>query len=195
MTDFATPTTDAATPATPVTTGEGVIDALRRQVVLYEQISSLAGRQSELVESGQTEELLSLLGDRQRLIAGLTAINAQLEPVRAEWSVFAASLSDSQRSAVASLASRIDQLRQSILKQDDQDRAALSAARDRVGRDLRKLSQTGQAARAYQSGRMVGSESNAASTSTVAAGDESTPGYPGSQASMPVSSRFTDRKG
>lgn len=147
--------------------GPALIISLQRQLSLYETLNSLAQRQGALIGVGDGSPLIEMLGQRQRIIDELQALHIEFETKRLRESALTAV----QRRTAAELTELIGAIRARILEQDERDRAALREARGQVAGELRKLSHTGSAARAYGSG---------AALESVAA---------------PRVSRFTDRQG
>ncbi|MFQ5501913.1 MAG: hypothetical protein ACE5EQ_06380, partial [Phycisphaerae bacterium] len=65
--------------------GDRLVSLLQHQQTLYRQLRLLADRQKALVVRDDTESLLTLLAERQRLVDGLVGLNAQLAPFRENW--------------------------------------------------------------------------------------------------------------
>ena len=70
-----TPAETASYPDVPT-----LIELLKRQQALYQQLQQMGEQQSALVAEGQTEPLIALLGRRQILIDQIAALNRSLEP-------------------------------------------------------------------------------------------------------------------
>ncbi len=127
----------------------GLIDLLEQQRAIYEQLQTLSHRQSELVASGDAEPLLSVLSQRQRLIDDLTQLNGQLEPYKQNWPALWARLDSDTQKTVQGLIDQVQLLLGQIVAQDEKDRVALSAQRERTSSEIKQL-RTGSAInRAY----------------------------------------------
>ena len=63
----------------------GLIALVQEQLGLYEQLELLSVRQSALVESEDTDALLEVLNERQKLIEYITDVSARMTPYRARW--------------------------------------------------------------------------------------------------------------
>jgi hypothetical protein len=138
---------------------------LEDQAGLYRQLHALSSSQGALVD-GQPDALLAVLAQRQNLIDRLMDSNRKLEPYRDRWLAVTAGLAPAQRQRMADLLEQIGKYRQAIASQDDEDCRRLGEARSELARELARVNNSGQAARAYQ---------------TLNA--------------RPTSSRFTDRRG
>jgi len=126
-----------------------LLDLLEQQRDLYARLSELSDQQSELISSGQTDELLNVLSKRQQLVEQLTQINSRLSPYRDHWSEVAERLPAGDRDRLRRLLDEVQQLLQRILDRDEQDRVELQSARERVGQQLQKTSRAGTARKAY----------------------------------------------
>lgn len=127
-----------------------LIELLKRQQTLYEQLQQMGDEQSALVADGRTEPLIALLGRRQIVIDQIAGLNRSLEPYRADWDELLDTLSAEQRATVTSLVNDVQSLLARIMEQDDRDRAALQDAQSRVGGELKKVNRGNQAAAAYK---------------------------------------------
>lgn len=128
-----------------------LIDALSRQRALYEQLQTLGGRQSALIAEGATEQLLGLLGERQRLVDQLADLSSGVAPLRERWPRIAAQLDTAQRTRIDDLLEQVEALLADILKQDEADRRQLQDAKQRIAGDLQRGQRGGQAMAAYRS--------------------------------------------
>ncbi|NQU75718.1 MAG: hypothetical protein HQ546_05325, partial [Planctomycetes bacterium] len=102
-----------------------LIELLTRQREVYQRLRELAKRQRRPIEDDQPEDLLRILGDRQRLIAEMNEINSALEPFRSRWDQLRVSISENQRMQVSDLVADVQQLLAEILDQDQGDCDAL----------------------------------------------------------------------
>jgi endonuclease/exonuclease/phosphatase (EEP) superfamily protein YafD len=131
--------------------GEDVLCLLREQAALYGRLELQAERQHRLVTRDDTETLLALLADRQRISVELQRLAQQFEPVRREWSSVHQSLSRDQRNEADSLLSEIKERLRRVMESDEQDARALSARKQSVATALRSTHTAGEAISAYRS--------------------------------------------
>jgi hypothetical protein len=130
----------------------GLLDLLARQRDLYTQLKALSDQQASLIADGETEQLLTLLAHRQRLVDGLTKLNRDLTAYRQAIPDLQTGLRPAERQRVRELMDEVDGLLHAIIEQDDRDRQQLHAAQQRVGQQLRQTSRSGTALNAYRSG-------------------------------------------
>lgn len=101
--------------------GRRLAEMLAQQRDAYRRLHELAQTQRGAIESEKPEELLRILGQRQRLIAELTEINEQLEPLRSRWGDIRPALPASERLRISELVDEVQHLLVGILDQDQGD--------------------------------------------------------------------------
>lgn len=126
-----------------------LVAMLQRQRALYVQLQELSQRQSPLVEQGQAEALLEVLGRRQKLIDELMRINEQVAPYREDWPRVWRQVPESDRPEVSDLLKDVSDRLAAILDQDESDRRRLQSSHDSVKTELRRVSGGTLAVRAY----------------------------------------------
>lgn len=127
-----------------------LVKLLGQQRDLYLQLKTLSDQQASLIVEGQTEQLLSLLGHRQRLVDALTRLNKELNALRSGAGDLQSHLSEEERVQVRALMSEVDGLLHAIIAQDDRDRRDLQSAQQKVGSQLRHVARGGMANNAYR---------------------------------------------
>lgn len=141
MTPLATDTTDLVS----------LVALLKKQQAIYQQLRQLSDQQATLIDQGQPEPLLALLGQRQKLIDDAAGLNTQLDPYRRGWTSLWAGLGDADRQTIGNLVRDVQDLLGAIVQQDERDRQALQEAKGRVGAEMQKLSRGAGAVNAYRS--------------------------------------------
>jgi len=141
------PTTETPSAAAPGP--EQLLAMLSRQRDLYEQLRSLSDQQADFIAAGETERLLTLLGQRQTLVDALGEASVELSPHRAEIATLANDASQPLAGQIKSLVDEVRSLLSTIIAQDDAGRRDLEAARDEVGTQLRQTAGAPQALGAY----------------------------------------------
>jgi flagellar biosynthesis/type III secretory pathway chaperone len=131
-----------------------LLTLLAEQRDLYRSLRDLSERQRALISSDRPEELLSILRERQTLVAGLAKLNEQLAPLRRNWDVLYQGLPAELRVEANKLLQDINALLRVILKTDQEDSALLAARKQSVGQRLRDVNggQTANTAYARQTG-------------------------------------------
>jgi len=64
---------------------ELVIETLEEQLDCYRRLEKLAQKQHEHVQQGDTEGLIEVLEQRQRLVSRIVELEKELAPARSEW--------------------------------------------------------------------------------------------------------------
>jgi hypothetical protein len=129
-----------------------LIELLLHQKDLVAQLDRLADGQMELIDSGASDALLDLLGDRQRIVDELTA---------SQDSVVGLSRSLHGREDIAAgvrdrITALVDDISDRLLRvadRDEQDRARLRTARDRAAEGLSQVRTAKRARQAYVNDR------------------------------------------
>lgn len=149
MQNSGSPTSSAKSTASPLPAFPAVERLLDGQAKLYRDLEALSTRQGELIDSERTDELLTLLGEREQVLTRIQTLNDAISPVRARWQEFLTGLDAIQRSKVGTLVDQITALIEGIAERDRQDRQRMESARDRVADELAGLDRTRRAAGAY----------------------------------------------
>lgn len=127
-----------------------LVQLLTQQRDLYQQLKALSDQQATLIHEGQTDHLLSLLAQRQRLVDALTRLNQDLTEKRRAIPDLQEALEPLQRERIHKIMDEVDGLLHAIIEQDDRDRRELEAARGHVGAQLNQVHRGGAAAHAYR---------------------------------------------
>ena len=90
-----------------------------------------------------------MLALRQKLIDQLSALNNELQPYRTSWEQLYASLNEHDRQRVGELLRDAQSLLQRIVEQDERDRGKLEQWQSKVGHELKRIGDAGNALQAY----------------------------------------------
>jgi len=126
-----------------------LLTVLDTQLDLYNALDTLGSKQSELIASGDTDALLSVLGKRQTVIEHVTELNTALEPFTAAWPELLRTLPAQHREAIAQRLTTLDATVERIRRRDDDDRASLERQRQVVSRELSSAGKQRSAVSAY----------------------------------------------
>jgi len=141
-----TPETNTTPPADEA---KEVFALLERQRDLYRELKSHSDQQDELIATGATDRLLSLLAQRQKLIDGLGQVSGSLSPYRSRIAAIADQASGDLGDQMRGLVEEVRGLLESIIERDEKGKADLEAARDQVGGQIRQAAGAVAAAGAY----------------------------------------------
>lgn len=153
-----------------------LIALLTQQRDLYRSLDALSGKQQDIIAQGQAEQLLGVLSERQVIVDQLTQINQELAPLRSRMTEIADASPEEQRQTLRSLVDQVQDMLQSIIARDDEDRQKLEASKAKVGQELSRVNTAPAAINAYRANAAARDAGRAAS---YAAGG----------------ARFTDAKG
>lgn len=126
-----------------------VFTLLQKQRDLYRELKSHSERQDALIASGDTDQLLALLAQRQRLIDGLGQVSSSLAPYRSRIAAIADEASGDLGDQMRAMVEEVRELLESIIETDEKGKTDLEAARDQVGSQIRQAAGAVAAAGAY----------------------------------------------
>ena len=128
-----------------------VFALLEQQRDLYRELKSHSEQQDALIASGATDQLLSLLAQRQRLIDGLGQVSSSLAPYRSRIAAIADQATGDLGDQMRAMVEEVRVLLESIIAADEKGKTDLEAARDQVGGQIRQAADAVAAAGAYGS--------------------------------------------
>ncbi|MHC5113496.1 MAG: flagellar export chaperone FlgN [Planctomycetota bacterium] len=135
------------------TWSDELIELLERQHGLVEELSSLAARQAVLVERRQTDALLALLDDRERIIAQFTRSQEEMNRFTTDLDTRLDDVAEADRTRIQDLIGRIGDRLGEVMQRDAEDQQVLETARGDVKNELSSLNRSRQARHAYQGSR------------------------------------------
>lgn len=124
----------------------GQLDEHRR---LYQQLEGLARRQSDHIESDDTDGLLAVLAERQAVIDLLDHAQRKLEPARRDWERASPEVSQDEREHVRLLLAEVMELAARVAARDEDDRRRLESRRDEIADEMVSLTRSRKAFAAY----------------------------------------------
>lgn len=126
-----------------------LVGLLRQQRDVYQSLRTLSEKQRNLITDNRPDLLLSILKDRQDLVAALARLNEQLGPYRRNWDAMYARLPEPPRAEAAALLHDINRLLREILQSDQEDGALLATRKQAVSDEVAGLRGTATASMAY----------------------------------------------
>ena len=125
-----------------------LIKLLERQQALAEQLAGVAGKQTALIEAGDSDGLLAVLTQRQRIMDQFTAGQDSLARLSDAARLDAPAV-PATRERIGVLIEDISDTLTGIMRVDETDRSAIDAGRDRIGEALNDLTTAREARQAY----------------------------------------------
>ncbi len=117
-----------------------LIALLTQQRDYYHRLRELSDKQRSMIAGDRPELLLTILRQRQELVAALARLNNDLGPFRRNWDAMYAALPEAIRSEASQILQEINGLLRVILRNDQEDTALLSARKQAVAGDMAALS-------------------------------------------------------
>ena len=134
---------------TPTNSPGGLIALVQEQLGLYEQLEALSVRQHTLVESDDTDALLGVLNERQKLIEHISEVASRMTPFRARWDDHVNQLAESERSDLRKGLDTLAAMMSSIAARDEDDRKRMQDRRDHVKNQISGVKRGGAAVKSY----------------------------------------------
>lgn len=123
------------------------------QHALCVELDSLSRAQSAMVEGGDTDGVLEVLGRRQRIIDRMTQLNESLSPLRERREQMLGALSPAERERVRGRIDEIAAMVERVRSRDDQDRAAMERRRSSIATEITGIARGRGAVAAYSGTR------------------------------------------
>lgn len=127
----------------------GVIELLDRQRGFFRELDALSRQQTKFVGEGQTDRLLGVLAEKQRVVDRVQGVSALLQVFMGDWSERVAALPERSRVLLRTRTDELEQLAAQVQARDDSDRAALEAQSRVIADELAATARAKGAARAY----------------------------------------------
>ena len=115
-----------------------VISALAEQVECYRRLVKLAEIQHEHVQSDETQSLLEVLGQRQRELDRIAALEPALAGARGRWTEWMVGKDSASRARVESLLAETRRLLELITAADRNDAMVLQQRKLSLGREMKQ---------------------------------------------------------
>jgi len=116
--------------------GMELFDLLKRQHQYYLERRRLSKQQRALIEAEQPEELIRVLGQRQKIVDAIARIHHQSAPYRKEWQEIKELIPAQLRKSIQILLGDLQQMLDEILEDDRQDSEKLSAAKQQIHQQI-----------------------------------------------------------
>ena len=126
------------------------------QLVLAQRLDEMSRRQHALALEGDVPAILSVLADREPVVAQMTALALQFEPFAGRLGMLSARLEPADREALIERITRLDALVAGINERDEADRRTLERRRIEIGAELVGLGKGREAVSAYGTSRTPG---------------------------------------
>ncbi len=132
-----------------------LVELLEAQQALVEELSLLAARQPPLIEAGESDGLLALLADRQRIMDRLFGDQERISQLAESIDHPDGTLGGEARTRISRVAAAISGRLSQIVRSDEEDQLLIGARSQRASRMMAKLDTAKQAHSAYLRSRAV----------------------------------------
>jgi flagellar biosynthesis/type III secretory pathway chaperone len=130
-------------------TDDSILEALEQQVACYRKLAKLADQQHEHVRQSRTEDLLSVLSQRQEVLDQVAVLEQEILSAKRRWNDYLGGLPEAQRTKAQALMTESRELLEQITAADRNDALVLQQRKIEVGRALRQNAVARQVNRSY----------------------------------------------
>ncbi len=131
-----------------------LVRLLEKQEGLFRRLGALSAKQGQLVRQDKTDELLTVLGQRQQLVGELTGVSGELESYREQWDAVMATADEALRERLVAKVELLGEMAAEIARQDAADRKVLAKRRDGLAEDLTGVGRMQGAVAAYGAAKL-----------------------------------------
>ena len=130
-------------------------DARRMAVLINDQrslcieLESLSRAQATLIEGGDTDGVLEVLGKRQRIVDRMTHLNGDLTPLRENREELLGALDEASRRHVRECIDEINDLVERVRARDEEDRRTMEQRRAAIAGEIAGVTKARGAVAAY----------------------------------------------
>lgn len=134
-----------------------LLECFGREQRCYTSLLDLSRRQRELIDAGDIDLVLRVLGQKQLVLAEVADIERELEPWRRRWPRVRAELDDLSRQKLDAALHSVEELLAELIRSERESETALTASRDSVERELTRSREAAPVRRTYGSAERSGS--------------------------------------
>ncbi len=125
------------------------LEALTAECAMYVRILELTRKQRQLAESGNAEDLLSVLAEKGKLTEDAARISEESHELKNNWGARATQLAAEDAARGQQLLDRIAEVLKEILAEEDACQGVIGKRREGAMEDLLRLQKGKKIARAY----------------------------------------------
>ncbi|MGP1310931.1 MAG: flagellar export chaperone FlgN [Phycisphaerales bacterium] len=122
---------------------------LTEHETLYGRLDELSAQQSTLIDEENTDRLLGVLAERQRVVDRLLVVGEELKPFQARWDDLLDQVDGERRETLRSKVASIQDAAKRVNDRDERDRARLAAQRKSLADEIAGVSRSRGALNAY----------------------------------------------
>ncbi|MBX3351944.1 MAG: flagellar export chaperone FlgN [Phycisphaeraceae bacterium] len=116
---------------------------------LYIALNDLSERQSALIDEDDTDVLLGVLAERQRIVDRLLDAGEELRPLQGQWDGILGGVDHDTRERLREQVASIQDIAARVNERDDRDRTRLAARRKSLSEEIAGVNKSRGAVNAY----------------------------------------------
>lgn len=127
-----------------------LLELFGREQACYTSLLDLSRRQKEVIEHGEVDDLLQILGQKQKVLARVGEIENQLLPYKRNWPAVRAGLDGNDRQVLDLALSTVEELLAELIALERHSEDLLVKRRDLVEVELHEAAKGGAVQQVYQ---------------------------------------------
>lgn len=127
-----------------------LLELFGREQACYTSLLDLSRRQKGVIEHGAVDDLLQILGQKQKVLSRVGEIENQLLPYKRNWTAVRSGLDENDRQVLDLALSTVEELLAELIALEKESEALLVKRRDLVEIELHDAVKGGAVHQAYQ---------------------------------------------
>lgn len=127
-----------------------LLEYFGREQACYTALLDLSRRQKRIIEEGEVDELLRLLGQKQNMLARVGEVETLLAPYKRNWRTLRQTLDDNDRQVLDLALATVEELLAELIALEKESEQLLVERRDLARVELESAARGGNAHQAYR---------------------------------------------
>ncbi len=144
-----------ALPDTAQARAEKLLGIMQSQLELYAEVEQISTRQGRVIHSDDTDALMALLAEKQKLIADIDALSQQASPLLAVWENDRNEVAAATRVVIERAVDDLRSILARIVALEDEGQGRLGHARETAGKKIAHMQHGKALHKAYGSGTSI----------------------------------------
>jgi hypothetical protein len=128
---------------------QDLLEYFGREQACYTSLLDLSRQQRSLIEDGQIDQLLSVLGHKQQILGQVSEIELRLRPYKENWDTVRRSLSSDDRGMVDAALSTVEELLGELIGIEKDSEQLLVSQMNNVRSELQEVTTAREVSSAY----------------------------------------------
>lgn len=126
-----------------------LLEYFGREQACYTALLDLSRRQKDVIENGDVDDLLQILGQKQKVLSRVGEVENQLLPYKRNWGAVRAGLDENDRQVLDMALASVEELLAELIALEKESEQLLMQRRDVVEIELQEVVKGGAVHQAY----------------------------------------------